>query len=89
MPEPWTTLMGILLVGIAFVVLPFVTDAFFRYRPERVLVCPDAQRIARVKLDAMRAAMTAFPGPPTLHVERCSLWPYRGGCAQRCTRNAF
>ena len=32
------------------------------------------------------AALTSVLGQPKLRIDRCSLWPDRADCAQRCTR---
>ena len=86
MAAPWLTLFAIIAVAVLYVIAPIVADTFMRFRDRRTVHCPEENRLARVELDATLAAMTAVPGPPKLMVRRCSFWPDRADCAQRCTR---
>ena len=61
-----------------------VASVFARYRRPRVVRCPETGEPARVQIDAPRAAASAIPGPPELHVAECSRWPERRRCAQAC-----
>jgi hypothetical protein len=46
--------------------------------------CPETGETAKVQIDAPRAAASAIPGRPELHIAECSRWPERRGCAQDC-----
>ena len=78
------TLMALAGVALAFVILPVGSDAYLRYRDARRVRCPKAGCEAEIGIAAWHAAVTAVPGPPRLHVARCSLWPGREGCAEAC-----
>lgn len=86
MSNPWIVLVGIAAVGVLFVILPVVGDAFLRFRRARALMCPEAGTDAEVGLDAGYAAWTAAFRTPRLRVKRCSLWPVRHGCTQSCLK---
>jgi hypothetical protein len=87
MTAPWLTFLAIIGVAVLYVILPIAADTFRRFRGRRMVHCPEEGRPARIQIDATVAAMTAVPGPPKLLVQRCSFWPDRAGCAQRCTRD--
>lgn len=86
MTAPLLTFLAIIAVALLYVVLPIVVDTFARYRAKRMVHCPEEGKPARVLIDATLAAMTAVPGPPKLRIDRCSFWPDRADCGQRCTR---
>jgi hypothetical protein len=86
MTGAWMVLLGIVAVGVVFVVLLTMADTFLRYRAKRMVHCPVENKPARVLVDAALAALTAVPGPAKLRIDRCSFWPDRADCAQRCTR---
>ena len=77
MTGAWMVFVGIVGLALIFVVLPIVADTFLRYRAKRMVHCPVENKTARV--------LTAVPGPPRLRIDRCSFWPDRADCAQRCT----
>lgn len=85
MTGAWLVFLGIVAVALIYVVLPIVADTFLRYRAKRMVHCPVENKPARVLVDAPLAALTAVPGPPKLRIDRCSFWPDRADCAQRCT----
>jgi hypothetical protein len=80
--------LAITLLGLGYVVGPVMVDTFLRLRRTRTVRCPETGLVADVALDARRAALTAVPGPPTVRVRRCALWPEREDCAQRCVAPA-
>ena len=82
----WMVLVALLGLVVISVVLPIVADTFLRYRTKRVVHCPVENTNARVLVDAPIAALTSLLGQPKLRIDRCSLWPDRADCAQRCTR---
>lgn len=88
MSDPWIVLGGIAGIAVLYVLVPVVGDAFARFRHPRAVRCPETGTLAEVGVAAGRAALSAAYGDPDLRVERCSLWPGRQGCAQRCVGEA-
>jgi hypothetical protein len=84
MGTPWVIVAVIVLLAVAYVVLPAMIDAFLRFRDRRTVRCPETGLMASVSIDAKHAALTAIPGPPTLKVADCSLWPELHGCEETC-----
>lgn len=84
MSDSWVLIVAILAIGVLYVLLPWTTHVFARYRAPRAVRCPEACTTAWVEIDASRAAWTAAFGVPRLHVKDCSLWAERGGCARAC-----
>jgi hypothetical protein len=84
MKTPWLAVAAIFALALAYVVVPVMVAALLRFRRRRMVGCPETGLLAEIGLDAPRAALTAVPGPPTLRVVSCSLWPERQGCEQRC-----
>jgi hypothetical protein len=74
MGDAWIALI-LLPVAVAAV----VSAAYFRYRGERVITCPESRRSAGVRLEAGRAALGG-----KLRLAECSRWPERAGCGQEC-----
>lgn len=88
MDYPWTVPIAITALALGFVVGPVMLDAFSRFRRRRIVRCPETGLLADVAVDAPRAGLTAVPGPSDVRVVKCSLWPAREGCAQRCVAPA-
>ncbi|HLE43415.1 MAG TPA: hypothetical protein VJB36_05335 [Methylomirabilota bacterium] len=88
MSDPWIVLAGIVVVAVGYVLLPVAYDAFLRFRGTRPVNCPETGARAEVDLDARGAALTAMFRHPTPRVERCSEWPDREGCEERCVAEA-
>ena len=84
MKDPGLVILGVVAVGLLFVVLPVALMAFGRYREPRVVICPEAGRAARVAVDTRHATKTAVLGRLKLRVAACTLWPARRGCEQVC-----
>lgn len=84
MGTPWIILAAIAALAVAYVVVPVMVDAFLRFRRGQTVRCPETGLMAQVSIDARRAALTAVPGPPTVRVADCSLWPERHGCEEKC-----
>ena len=84
MNNPWVVLAAIAGLGLVYVLLPVITEAFLRFRLKRGLLCPEAGIDAEVGVDARRAAFGAAIGRSVLRVKNCSLWPDRSGCARSC-----
>ena len=58
--------------------------AFFTYRGERLITCPESHTKEAVEVAAGEAAVGAFLSEPTLHLKECSRWPERQNCGQDC-----
>lgn len=84
MNNPWLLLAAISALGVVYVLVPVVVEAFLRFRARRGLLCPESEMNAEVGVDARRAAVGAAVGRPLLRVKTCSLWPERGGCTRSC-----
>lgn len=70
----------VLVIGLAAVATVVFGAArfinWFRNRGERVVTCPENQRPAGVRLDALHTS--------SLRLSECSRWPERAGCGQEC-----
>ena len=86
MNNPLMLIAGIIIVGLLFVVVPVVIDAYHRFRHRKVLTCPETHGPAEVSLDTGRAAFGAAFGKSMLRIRRCSLWPKRLGCEEKCVK---
>ncbi len=86
MTAPWILLAAIAALAVVYVLLPVIGAVFARFRAPRALACPEAGTRAEVAADAGWAAFTAAFTRPVLRIKRCSLWPGRSGCAQKCLR---
>ncbi len=77
-----------LVVAIALLFLAVVLyrqgRAWWRYRGQRVVTCPETRKPAGVLVDARHAGATALLGAPELRLSACSRWPDRAGCGQTC-----
>jgi hypothetical protein len=86
MQTPIMVILAVLALGLLFVVLPVVADAYRRFAGTKLPTCPETHAIAAVELDAKHAALTAAVGAPELRVKTCSRWPQRHDCPQDCVR---
>jgi hypothetical protein len=83
MNVPWIVFVAI--TGVVFLVaFPLAVKAYFRFRKPRAVRCPETGGPAEVRIDPWHAAVTAFPGPVRMHVEKCSLWPAHERCGETC-----
>ena len=78
-----TVVLAIAVVLGAFAV-GRLAKAWWKYRGERVITCPENQKPAGVVVDARHAAATALGKAPELRLSSCSRWPERAGCGQEC-----
>ena len=81
MPISFLTLALILLVAVA---LGRLGVAWWKYRGQRVITCPETERPAGVVVDAARAAVSGFGKAPVLRLSECTRWPEKAGCGQEC-----
>lgn len=58
--------------------------AFFTYRGDRLITCPESHTREAVEVAAGEAAVGAFLNEPTLRLKECSRWPERENCGQDC-----
>jgi len=58
--------------------------AYFGFRGERLITCPESHTSEAVEVAAGEAAVGGFLGEPTLHLRECSRWPERQNCGQEC-----
>ncbi len=82
--NPWSILSGIMALGVVYVLLPVVLEAFFRYRLRKQVRCPVTREEAWVLVHAPRAGLSAAFGRASLRVRNCSLWPPRDNCGRDC-----
>ena len=83
--------LTIFVAAVGFIVavaLPPAVIAYLRFRGSRPLRCPLNGRIATIRIDPWHAAVTAFPGPARMHVERCSQWPAYRSCGEVCVTSS-
>jgi hypothetical protein len=83
MPVILLATFGLILVMLA--VMRW-TSTLLAYRGDRVVTCPENERAAGVRVDALRAAASSFAGGPRLRLHTCSRWPEKAGCGQECLR---
>jgi hypothetical protein len=88
MTAPWITLAAMAALALCYVIAPIMASVFFRFQGRRTVRCPETGLTTEVEIDARRAALSAFPGPPEVRVADCSLWPDRAACAQKCAAQA-
>jgi hypothetical protein len=60
--------------------------AYFLYRGQRLITCPETRKAAAVSVAAGEAGLKAFLHEPTVHLKQCSRWPERQDCGQECLR---
>jgi len=75
----------ILVMALATVAIAWrVGSAWWRYRGNRAIICPENLRPAGVVVDAAHASVTGLGGGPELRLSSCSRWPEKSGCGQEC-----
>lgn len=58
--------------------------AYFIFRGQRLVTCPETHKAAAVNVDAVDAGLGEFFSEPTMHLRECSRWPERKNCGQDC-----
>lgn len=86
MSTPLQVIGAVVALGVLYVVLPVVMDAYVRFRGKRRILCPETCSPADIRLDAGHAALTAAFGDPALRLTDCSRWPERQDCERECLR---
>lgn len=79
-----TYLIGLVVLGVLFLLLSAAVTAYLKFRGTRLVNCPETREPAAVEVDAMHAAFTASMGEQGLALKDCSRWPEREDCAQQC-----
>jgi hypothetical protein len=84
MQKPLLLLAAIAAIGLIYVVVPVMLDAFMRYRKSRSVNCPEARQTATVQIDAKAAAKAAALDKTELRITHCSFWPEKSACQRDC-----
>ena len=85
MITPLLTFIGIVSIGVVLALIPFIVDAYDYYRGAHYVMCPESKEVAKLEVDARRAAITSALGRTQLRVRECSRWPSeRKHCNQAC-----
>jgi len=84
MSVPMLVVFGVAAVVVFAAVR--LTGAWFRFRGDRLITCPENLQPAGVQVDARHAAVTALTAGPDLRLSSCSRWPEKAGCGQECLR---
>ncbi len=77
-------IVGLILVGVVYVVLRAAIKTYQQYRGKMVVTCPETHQPAGVAVDAKHAAITAIQGGPDLRLKECARWSERQNCGQAC-----
>jgi hypothetical protein len=81
-------ILGIVVFLAAAIVISIAAyrlgTAWWKYRGQRVIACPENHEAAGVSLDVRHAAFSALRGDTKLRLSQCSRWPERAGCGQDC-----
>lgn len=71
--------VSLLAIAVAAAAL---SRAWWAWRQRRLITCPENEKPAAVRVDALRAAIS----PAGLRLSECSRWPEKEGCGQECLR---
>lgn len=82
--DPWTVLLGLVVVALVFVIVPVGTIAFAAWRRPVRLTCPRTGTEAQLRVPPLRAAIASLFGRDAAGIERCSLWPVVRNCRAEC-----
>jgi hypothetical protein len=79
-------LAAILALAIGAIVfgLSLAVYNYRRYRGPHLVTCPETQKPAAVRVNAVNAAKKAALGKDQIRLEQCSRWPERQNCGQDC-----
>lgn len=81
----WTFAGALILAGGGYLLVSGFLRTWLRFRGTRVITCPENQRPAAVRVDAVGAAKwVAIAGESDVHLQACSRWPEMAGCGQEC-----
>lgn len=85
MSIPAYVAVAVLAAGFLFVLIRGI-QSYLRYRGKRLITCPENERPAAVKVNAVKAGYEAAIHGPHLELSQCSRWPEKQGCGQECLR---
>jgi hypothetical protein len=86
MTTPLIVIAAVAGVGLFYVVVPMVLDAYRRYMGIHLVTCPETRQGAKVEVNAGQAALLEAIGRHEPRVRHCSRWPERHDCGQECVR---
>jgi hypothetical protein len=77
---------AVLLVALAALVVGAgaLLKSWFAWRQRRLITCPENEKPAAVRVNALRAAAGVLTGHGNLALSECSRWPEKRGCGQEC-----
>lgn len=73
-----------LLTAAVLVVAIRAARGYLKHRGRRLVTCPETERPAAVKIDAVHAGLTAAVTRSDVRLSTCSRWPERAHCGQVC-----
>jgi hypothetical protein len=79
-----TALLGVVAVGLLYVIIPGMIEPVVRFWKRRTIRCPETGEEVSVQVDTKLAALTSLGGRPELSVKDCSRWPEGHECDQEC-----
>lgn len=82
-----TYILLVLAAAVAVAVIFEITRAlraYFKFRGQRVITCPENHQPAAVRVAAGKAAVESAIHAPHLNLSACSRWPEKAGCGQEC-----
>ena len=59
---------------------------YWKYRGQRLIVCPENRQPAAVEVDPLRALYAGITQSTPLQLNQCSRWPEMRGCGQECLK---
>lgn len=79
-------ILGVLGLAVGLFVLRAIpgVHAYFEFRGQRLVTCPETQKPEAVEVAAGEAGLGGFFNEPTLRLKECSRWPERKNCGQDC-----
>ena len=75
MTDALITIAAIATLAVIYILLPVAGDAYRRFVRQRVVTCPQNERLTEIHLDAGYAARSALVGAPKARVNGCTRWP--------------
>ncbi len=82
--NPWIVVPVLGGIAILYVMLPVGIAVYTQFRRRKLLSCPVKHRDASIRVDAVRASLTACVGAGRPRVAECSLSPRNLSCEQQC-----
>jgi len=81
-----TIIIAVLVLAAGLFIVRAVPGAraYFKYRGQRLVTCPETHRPEAVDVAAGEAGLGVFFSEPTLRLRECSRWPERENCGQDC-----